>query len=377
MKRRFRVSFLLLAGILLAGIGLAGLASVRDVMQYAVQPSAGNETSMTDIYEEALRTMAAGFPKLTLHGVKADASLGAEGNRFQNNIMLYAAGPSWHEVYPMRLRSGRPIMPQDTEQKAGVIVLDEQTARDFFGNTETDGKTVELGGKKLEVVGVAEHSRRIGETGEYAAWVPLDQVKDCDLIVLSVPAEGVNRFPVFQTQAKTVFGEETAGTAIDISKEKFRALLPLLLVFLAAAVWLLTRWFRWLAGYSRIQLEKVKAESKRRYTLQLLPYAAGQLLPAALLFAVTLAACYGLAMLAMEPLRIFPEWIPESLGEYDSWISRFWDLAGSAARPVTVKTPELTEVQFYGNLILWGTLLLLLRAGKQVLAGLARRKEEA
>ena len=377
MKRRFRVSFLLLAGILLLGIGLAGLASVRDVMQYAVQPSAGNETSMTDIYDEALRTMAAGFPKMTLHGVKADASLGAAGERIQNNLMLYATGPYWYEVYPMRLRSGRPIMPLDTEQKAGVIILDEQTARNLFGSTETDGKTVELGGKTLEVVGVAEHSRRIGEAGEYAAWVTLDQVKDCDLIVLSVPAESVNRFPVFQTQAKTVFGEETPGTAIDISKEKSRALLPLLLVFLTAAVWLMTRWIRRLADYSRIQLEKVKAESKKRYTLQLLPYAAGQLLPAALLAAVTLAACYGLAMLAMEPLRIFPEWIPESLGEYDSWISRFWDLAGAAAKPVTMKTPELTEVQFYGNLVLWGTLLLLLRAGKQVLAGWGKRKENA
>ena len=32
MKRRFRFSILLLAGILLLGAGLAGLASVRNVM---------------------------------------------------------------------------------------------------------------------------------------------------------------------------------------------------------------------------------------------------------------------------------------------------------------------------------------------------------
>ena len=38
MERKFRFSFLLLAGILLLGAGLIGLTSVPDVMQYAFLP---------------------------------------------------------------------------------------------------------------------------------------------------------------------------------------------------------------------------------------------------------------------------------------------------------------------------------------------------
>ena len=40
MKRRFRISFVLLLGILLLGIGLIGLATVPDLMQYAYIPPA-------------------------------------------------------------------------------------------------------------------------------------------------------------------------------------------------------------------------------------------------------------------------------------------------------------------------------------------------
>ena len=399
MKRRFRISILLLAGILLLGAGLAGLASVRSVMQYAFLPSAGSGTgmpgqegetpkasaetgtSMLLFYDESLKDMTASFPRLTLYGIKAGVTLGTEAGAKQGNVTVYAIGPSWYEVYPTRLRGGRPIVRPDMENRADVIMLDEKTAFRLFHSAETEGKTILLGDegekKEYELVGAADHSRRIGETGEYAAWVPLDQLADCDMMVAAAPVDEVNRFPVFETQARTAFGSYGAGTAIDISKEKSRAMLPLLLVFTVLAIWLLKRWIRWLAGFAKERFQKVKAESKRRYTLPLLPYAAGQLLPVFLLFAATLAACYGVAVLAVSPMKVFPEWIPDALGEYDSWISRFWALATDAARPVSLRTPELIEVQFYGNLILWGTLLILLRAAKKTLTGFGRKDPQA
>ena len=81
MKRRFRFSILLLAGILLLGAGLAGLASVRNVMQYAFLPPADAGTSMLKFYDESLKDMTAAFPRLTLYGVKAGAELGTEAGQ--------------------------------------------------------------------------------------------------------------------------------------------------------------------------------------------------------------------------------------------------------------------------------------------------------
>ena len=404
MKRRFRFSFLLLAGILLLGAGLIGLTSVPDVMQYAFIPATEStqaasvstdtnsgtqsgtpknqpEASKTPLYErlETIRdAMGDFFPKLTLHGVKAGTTLSKSiesrvTGTSQSDIYLYSVGSDWNEIYYPKIRDGRPISRVDAQTGADVIVLDEKTAFALFGEAGAVDGMVELNGKRLEVVGVASHSRRIGETGQFAAWVPLDQVKDCNLMILSAPASSISKFPMFKAQAEKVIG---GGTAISLVQEKYRAVLPLLLVFIIAAIWLLKRWIHRLTGYGKIQVEKVRAESKKRYPLQMIPYAAGQLLPVVLLFAATLAVCFGVAALAMRPMVIFPEWVPETLGEYSSWADRFWQLVGTSAAPVSMRTPELTEVQFWSNLILWGTILILLRAAKKTLTGFVLKKEE-
>ncbi len=409
MKRSFRFSFILLAGILLLAGGLIGLAATPDLIQYAFLPPAeqddpfladqsstgqmqtgdvddpedslpeqsragqsGQENTLLDLYDKALESMGDLFPKLTLHGVKADASV-RKGKNGQNGIFLYSVGPSWNDVYTPRIVKGRPILRLDAENRAPVIVLDEKTAFTLFQGGNAIGETVELDGETREVVGIAAHSRQVGETGEYAAWIPLAAAKSCDLMVLSAPAASANYYTMFETLAKDACGK---GTTISMGREKTMAMLPLLVLFVILAIWLLTRWIGWVAGYGRRQIEKVRAESKRRYTLPLIPYASGQLLPPALLLILSVAACYGVAVLAISPVKTFPEWIPDTLGEYTSWISRFWYLAGKAAEPVTMKTPELARVQLWSGMIRWGAMLVLLRAAKTALTGFGKKKEE-
>ena len=412
MKRRFWFSFLLLAGILLVSAGLIGLTTVPDLMQYAFLPqetaqattpmntdmlpaddeysgmdeadytqaSPGttdtdqSNTPLLEQFDKALEAMGEAFPQLTLHSIRTGVYLDTGDGRPPSDVCVYAVGPSWHVVYNPPLVSGRPLVRMDAEKKAKVIVLDNETAFKFFEEKDPIGQTVKMGdGTELEVAGVVNHSRRLGELGEHAAWVPLDLITDSELMVLSVPLRHDTPESMFETQAQLYFGK---GTIINLKKEKFRALMPLLLVFVIVAIWVLKRWIRRVTGYGKIQVEKVRAESKRRYVMRLLPYAAGQLLPAALLIVLTVAACFGVAVLALQPLQVFSEWIPETLGEYTSWISKFWQLVSASAQPVTMKTPELTEVQFWSSLILWGTMLILLRAAKNTLTGFLRKKEE-
>ncbi len=407
MKRRFHLSFLLLAGILMLGAGLIGLTTVPDLMQYAFIPQAETDalmpasspaetealtqdlsgedtdsfsrpsteikTVMLDKYDKALDGMGSAFPGLTLHGIRNDTGLGIVTGISQS-VCLYATGPSWNEAYTPRIVKGRELVRLDAEMQNDVIILDEKTAFKFFQAEDPIGRTVTLNGTEMEVAGVAAHSRRIGETMENAAWVPLDKVTDCELMVLSAVSPSVSLFSVFQKQAEEYFGSN--GTAISLKKEKIRALMPLLLVFLVVAIWLLKRWISWLGGYGRARMAEVRAESRRRYALHLIPYLAGKLLPVALMIIATVAACYGVAVLAVRPLWIFPEWVPETLGEYPSWISKFWDLTSAAAKTITIKTTELAEVQFWSSLILWGTILILLRAAKNTLAGFGRKKED-
>ncbi len=398
MKRRFRISFVLLLGILLLGIGLIGLATVPDLMQYAYIPPAkevsAEESRMAEPvlqkYDDAMASMGEAFPGMTLHGVRSGVKL-QNGKTSQGDIYLYAVGPSWNDVYTPRIVKGRPIGRLDAEKNNKVIVLDEQTSFLLFGSDadpvgrtvlfsdgdDYTGKPTSLNGQYLEVVGVAAHSRKIGETGSYAAWVPLGPESDYSLMVASVTAGSMEYYTMFQEQAKKTIGTDAqAGTAISMTREKTMALLPLLVAFVVLAVWILKRLFRRIGEYGKLQIEKVRAESRRRYALQLIPYAAGHLVLPALLIILAVAACYGVAVLAISPLRVFPEWIPETLGEYTSWISRFWVLAGRAAEPVSMKTPELGQMQLWSGLINWGTLLILLYAAKNTLTGAGKRKED-
>lgn len=405
MKRKSWFSFLLLAGILLVAAGLIGLTTVPELMQYVFLPETTaqattpvnteefttadeylaedeedytqassseteanqSDTPLLEKYDKAMEAMGEAYPEATLHSIKTGVYLETEDGRQQGDICLYAVGPSWHVIYNPPITNGRPLIRMDMEKKSKVVVLDNKTAFKFFEGRDPIGQTVKMGtGTELEVAGVVEHSRRLGELGEYVAWVPLDLITDSELMVLSVPIKSDTPESMFETQAQLYFGK---GMTINLHKEKFRALLPLLLVFLVVMIWLLKRWFGWVTGYGKIQMEKVKAESKRRYPMRLLPYAAGQLLPAVLLIVLSIAACFGVAILALQPIRVFSEWIPETLGEYTSWISKFWQLVNASAQPVTMKTPELAEVQFWNGLILWGTMLILLRAAKRTLTG--------
>ena len=98
-----------------------------------------------------------------------------------------------------------------------MIVIDKDTAFTLFGDDDPVGRTVKMDETEYEVVGVAGHSRRIGETGESAAWVPLGTVTGCELMVLSTPASKTDTFSMFRTRAEESFGQ---GTAISLVKEK-------------------------------------------------------------------------------------------------------------------------------------------------------------
>ncbi len=370
MKHRFVFSLLLVLGLLLLAAGLAGILSGPDLLQYAFRPPESRDTSMSHTLEKARETMGDAFPVLTLHGQKSGAVLTA-GDSSVSDVCLYMAGASWNEVYPRNYPAGRPISGLDAEQKARVIVLDEETAFALFGEADPLGKPVTYGDTKLEVVGVASHTRSLGEPGARAAWVPLDLFIDCDLYVLSAPGSSDAALrAVFQTGAAEVFG---AGTLVSLYREKISATVMLRFAVLVLAVWLLKYWIRVLGRFGRRQFNLIRRRSKQCYFARLFPYALGRLLPLLLLVLLTVGAGYGLALLAISPIRAFPDWVPESLGDFSAWVSRFWDLAGASARAVSLQTPEAAAIRVWAVLVRWGLLCSLL-GGIRVITG--RKKKD-
>ncbi len=368
--KRFRFSLVLLLGALLLGVGVIGLTLGPSLMQYAFLPPADMSGILTT-YTELQTSLQESFPTLSLHGIKNGVSLSL-GNKAQNDVTLYLAGPGYQEVYPRRYLSGRPVSRVDIERSSPVIVLDQETAFLFFGEKDPIGQTVSLDGLNVEVIGVAAHSRRTGEAGGNAAWVPLGTVSDCGLMVLSTPSADADMLTALQTAAVEKFGQ---GTLISLMKEGTRATMILRWTGLILALWGLLVAARWYGGFVVSQWRRIRAEGKKRYTGRLLPYAALQLLPVLLLGAVLIAVGSAIAVLAVDPARIFPEWVPESLGDFSAWAARFRSLTAENAKSVTLKTPELAEVRFWGGLIRWGTVLVLLSQWKGFFP--KKKKEEA
>ncbi len=57
---------------------------------------------------------------------------------------------------------------------------------------------------------------------------------------------------------------------------------------------------------------------------------------------------------------MFTEWVPENIVEWSSIAKVFWNLTSAAAQRVRIATRELRVVEFWGGILRWGMILVLL-----------------
>lgn len=82
-------------------------------------------------------------------------------------------GSGYFDVVHETLLSGRLISEADVKRKENVIVIDESTALSFFAGDDPLNGKVTLNGVEYEVAGVIKGGRRLGETDEHVAYIPI------------------------------------------------------------------------------------------------------------------------------------------------------------------------------------------------------------
>ena len=358
MARKRRIHLLIPLGGLLILAALIGLLGTPRLIQYAFLPR--DELSVylerMEPFEQALDGAAA---VAALHGVKADVSLSVEGGASEGGVTLYMVGPRWNEVYPRPMAVGEPLSPAALAARDKAIVLDEKLTFRLFGDRDPLGQAVRLGEQDFEVVGVARHRRRIGETGPYAAWIPLgsDASSGCDLMVVSA-ISGIDGglMTLIGGAAKENFGP---GTLYGLFKERMRATMILRLIALALALRLLGVWIGALKRAGASCLAEYRARMKENYFSRVIGFALSRAALMLLAAAATLAACWALMNFFVEPVTVFVEWVPEVLVSFGSIRGRFWELTGAAAAPVSFVTAEMAELRFWAFLLRWGVVCTL------------------
>ena len=302
--------------------------------------------------KSAMEGLSGNVSAYTLTGVVDQQSLQSDiGNGAQGRLELL--GENSFALRPKYLRYGRLFFPEELEQGADVMLLDEQLALLLFNIGDPLERTVTLAGKEYRVIGIVRHQKQVGDLTDAGAYVPLASVASLEL---TVDALMVSAQPIAGTGASVAFKSamdswQSGGNMIDLGKESMGAKLWLRLLLFLSGMTLTLRAVRFLNRRVHDALRDDKERLKSSYAIRLMPRFTGQVL----VLGVGYLLCAGVVALLMqyliEPVYTFPEWIPAVLVEWEEIATAFWKCWQTPATLVELRSPEFMRLRFYGLMI--------------------------
>lgn len=290
----------------------------------------------------------------TMSGILEKANFAGDTEETKQ-ARLTALNENAFRLKPQYLHFGRLFYPEELEKGADIILLDEQLALALFKISEPIGRTVTVSGIKFTVVGILRHTKTVGDSEDYGAYVPLAYLwdKEIQLQALQVTAKPIPGAGARSTFATAMENWSAGGTLIDLGKEAMGAMLPIrvLLFFAGVAVFfkLLSIWNglfrRFFADYKQRLLRQYAVKLMPRLTIGILVLAAGY---GVLTFVISWLITY-----LVEPVYTFTEWVPAILVEWKDIQKAFWQVWQGASRLQELRSPELNHIRFYGMLTGW------------------------
>lgn len=355
------------------GIATAGTASTGTEGAQAVQGAQTDQDAQAQPDAEgssALSQLAASWEKAAgdaLGEVVSATAISARDYGFSLSsdagsmtLTLAAVGPGYFDVYPRYLVAGRLPTADELERGERVAVLDEPAAFKLFPTSDPLEGRVRIGEAWYDVVGVARWSRDVGRYEQHQAYIPFACAARDDLPMEVVevcarplPRSGASR--VFEESANTWL---PGGTFVDTAKESMRASIAARAVAVALAVYALLYLARMLTRRAGALISDVRGRLRTTYMRDMLPWLLPRAALQALCAALLIAAFYGVLTVAIEPMYVFTEWIPDVLVELSSITERFWQLTSAAAKPVRVYTEAYARIRFWAGVLRWGLIAL-------------------
>ena len=155
---------------------------------------------------------------------------------------------------------------------------------------------------------------------------------------------------------------QDGGTLIDLSKEAMRRTILPRMIVLVVGLYVLVGLFRRMTALAGDWFGRFRSALSMSYFKSLIPRLLGIILLSVLGYAVLIGAAWALMAFSVQPLYVFTEWVPENIVEWSSIQKVFWNLTGDAAQLVKIGSRELRTVEFWGGILRWGMIALLLGA---------------
>ena len=371
--RRFTL-FVLIVGALLLAYACIAVNLESDVLEYMFAAdevsretdAEGNSAfvsnlsaqieAMADVREELRESVTA----ITLTGTAQQATFTlADGSMAAGT--LHALGEDAFAVEPQFLRAGRLFYPEELKKGERVLLLDEQFALALYRMTDVVGREATFAGQTYRVVGVLRHSRRVGEIGEYAAYIPLkaaerDGVQLETLTLRALPVENSGAMTMFRSAAVRL---SEKGSFYDLRQEKVGATMWARYLLCALAFALLYRLLMaWTAGVKQF-MARIQARLRQAYLPRLLPWITGSCIWRAIaLAAIALSAAWVFTQL-VSPVYVYPDYVPAVLVEPEEILKTFWKVQGQRASGIVYRTVSAVRVDYFTGLCRWGAALTL------------------
>ncbi len=253
------------------------------------------------------------------------------------------------------LRTGRLPYREDLDAGTRVAVVDERLAIELFRVSDPVGRLMQIGGVDFEVIGVVAHRRTPGEHEAFSAYVPLLAIGKLEapnqaLVVSLQPASGAGGFPALRNAMENWM---PGGEMYSLTKETYRALLPVRFLLVFVGVYLLTILFRLASRLSARMIAYGRRKLVNRYVTSLLPLFLGIGLAIIVFYGALLALTYLVFNQAIDPVYVFPEWVPVVPVEWTEIGKTFWANVTAQTKLLSVRTPETLALTFWLKVLLF------------------------
>ena len=372
-RRRILPWVLVILGAAMALWAMLMLLKTPNVLQYTIlAPEAGEANATINQTLDKARTVIEG-QRASYAGMALDGGCGTvrlSADIRSADVNLIAMDEGWLEVYPRFLQRGRRISELELQHGTAVIMLDEALVVRLFGSALPEPATVKVNEVEFRVVGTVRHGgsvfggRGVGDAVAYDAYIPLraavsNGIPFKTLTLSAAPRGGSGWANTFMIGAQQWTGE---GQLIDLDKEAMRrTILPRVLLLIVGLYALYGLFLRltdrvmgWFGGYFQAL--------KQRYFKELIPRLLGIVALTLACYAALVGATWLLLSFSVQPVYTFTEWVPENFVEWSSITKVFWNLVSTSAALVRIGTRELRVVEFWGGLLRWGVIVLLLGA---------------
>lgn len=254
-----------------------------------------------------------------------------------------------HLVQMPALVSGRNLYQEELDAGSRVAVLSESLAIALFRRGDPIGEEIQLGEKHYRVVGVNRWKQTPGDHHNGCIWVPLKALDDdgirTEVMQLSMRvAKGKGAVSRLKGVVSPLIAN---GEMLSAAKEKHRTMLPARLLLVALGLMLLALCYPVLTALSRGTVMRCRMELTQAYSYRLLPKWLLRALGLLLVWGVWGVGVYYIGLFAVQPVYIFPEWIPQIPVEVKDILSTFWQNRGLSTKLVQYSTPELLLLRFY------------------------------